>query len=57
MAVDTIVPAGMHILCIALRYIKPNKSENNYLLRFFNKTKASVLFLGFRYFELQNIYK
>ena len=28
-----------------------------YLLRFFNKTNASVLFLEFRYFELQNIYK
>ena len=27
------------------------------LLRFFNKTSASVLFLEFRYFELRNIYK
>ena len=28
-AANTIVPAGMHILCIALRYNKPNKSENH----------------------------
>ena len=44
----------MHILCIALRC---NKLENHYLLCSFNKTSASVLFLGFRYFELQNMYK
>ena len=50
----------MHILCIALRYDKQNKPENHktsYLLCFFNETSALVLFLGFRYFELQNIYK
>ena len=29
----------------------------SYLLRFFSKTSASVLFLEFRYFELRNIYK
>ena len=29
----------------------------SYLLHFFNKTSASVLFLEFRYFELRNIYK
>ena len=56
--VDTIAPAGMYILCIALRYNKPNKSEIinvSYLLCFFNKTRASVLFLGFPYFELRDI--
>ena len=31
-------------------------TKASYLLRFFNKTSASVLFLEFRYFELQNIY-
>ena len=55
---DTIAPAGMHILCIALRYNKPNKlTKVSYLLCFFDKTRASVLFLGFQYLELQNIYK
>ena len=44
----------VHILCIALRYNKPNKPENH---NFFNKISASVLSLGFRYFELRNIYK
>ena len=47
----------MHILCIAMRYNKSNKLENYNLLRFFNKTSASVLFLEFQYFELRNIYK
>ena len=49
----------MHILCIAMRYNKPNKTITKaiYLLHFFNKTSASVLFLEFQYFELQNIYK
>ena len=59
-AADAIAPAGMHILCIAMRYIKPNKLENHkasYLLRFFDKTSTSVLLLEFRYFELRNIYK
>ena len=49
-AADTIAPASMHILCIGLRYNKPNKPENHevsYLLCFFNNTKASVLSLGF----------
>ena len=45
-ATDTIAPAGMHILCIALRCYKPNKSEKHkipYLLCFLNnKTRASV---------------
>ena len=51
----------MHCLCITLRYFnKPNKPENNkvsFLLHFFNKTRALILSIGFRYFELQNIYK
>ena len=44
-AADTIASADMHILCIALRYSKPKKPENHksiYLLRFFNRTSASV---------------
>ena len=56
---DAIAPAYMHILCIALRYNKPNKLENYKSILFvtlFNKTRALVLFLGFQYFELQNIY-
>ena len=28
-AADMIAPAGMHIVCIALRYNKPNKSKNH----------------------------
>ena len=36
----------MHIICIVLRYNKPNKLEIN-LLHFFNKTSASVKFLEF----------
>ena len=32
-------------------------TKASYLLRFFDKSSASVLFLEFRYFELQNIYK
>ena len=32
-------------------------TKASYLLRFFNKTSASVLFLEFQYFELRNIYK
>ena len=32
-------------------------TKASYLLRFFNKTSASILFLEFRYFELRNIYK
>ena len=50
---DAIAPASMHILCIALRYNKPNIT---YFLHFFNKTRASVLSLGFRYL-LRNIHK
>ena len=38
-ATDGIAPAGMHILCIALRY---NKPENTKVLRFFNKIRALV---------------
>ena len=45
----------MHILCIALRYNKPNKTKVSYLVGFFSKTRALVLALGFRYFELRNI--
>ena len=54
---NAIAPAGMHILCIVMRYNKPNKLEVSYLLHLFNKTSASVLYLEFQYFELQNIYK
>ena len=49
---NTIAPAGMHLLCIALRFNKPSITKVSY---FFNKNRASVLFLGFQYFELQNI--
>ena len=59
-AVNSIAPAGMHILCIGLRYNAQSKPENHkvsYLLRFYDKTGASFLTLAFRYFELQNIYK
>ena len=31
-------------------------TQASYLLRFLNKTRALVLSLGFRYFELRNIY-
>ena len=57
---NTIAPAGVHILCIAMRYDKPNKLENhksNLFITFLDKTSAPVLFLEFRYFELWNIYK
>ena len=40
-AADVIVPPGMHILCIAMRYNKPKKPEilkMFNLLRFFNET-------------------
>ena len=47
----------MHILCIALRYNKPNKLQNHKSILYFNKTRVSVLFLRFPYFELRNIYK
>ena len=57
---NAIVPASMHILCIALRYLISQTSlritKVSYLLRFFNKTRALVLSLGFHYFELRNIY-
>ena len=43
-----------YILCIALRYNKPNQPRN---IHFFNKTSTSILSLGFKYFELQGIYK
>ena len=52
-AANTIPPASMQILCIAIRYNKPSKSENCKSILFFNKTRALVLFLGFQYFELQ----
>ena len=45
--VDIIAAVSMHILCIALRYNKPNESRVPYLLRIAYKTRASVLFLGF----------
>ena len=43
------------ILCIALKYNNPKSlkiTKVSYLLHFFTKTRA----LGFRYFELQNIF-
>ena len=49
---NAIAIAGIHILCIATIYSKPNKLENqklSYLSCSFNKTSASVLFLGFQY--------
>ena len=49
----------MHTLCIVLKY-KPNKpkiTKVSYLLCLFTKIRASVLFLGFQYFELQIIYQ
>ena len=33
-AADTIAPAGMHVLCIAMRYIKSNKLENHKTIQF-----------------------
>ena len=53
---NVIAPASTHTLYIALRYNKPNKLKVSYLLCFFNKTRALVLSLRFRYFELRNIY-
>ena len=44
-----IAPAGMHILCIALRYNKPKKSKISYISLF---KKFLGLLLRFRYFEL-----
>ena len=31
---NSIAPTGMHILCIALRYNKPSKSENHEIILF-----------------------
>ena len=46
------------LVCIFYVLAKPNKlSKIFFLLCYFNKTRASVLLLGFRYFELRNIYK
>ena len=59
-AADTIAPAGMHILCIAHEIINQTNFKITkvfFILRYFNKTRASVLFLGFPYLELGNIYK
>ena len=51
----------MHILCIALRYNKLNKSKNHkkYLICYVSliNYRAPVLFLGFQYFESQNVCK
>ena len=47
-ASNIIALAAMHILCIALRYNKPNKSENHNSILFLclvNKTRTSILFL------------
>ena len=49
-AANAIAPASMHILCIALRYNSQTSlkiTKVSYLLRFFNKARASVLSLGF----------
>ena len=46
----------MNIPCIAL-ICKSKKSQEYPIYCFFYKTKASNLFLGFRYCELRNIYK
>ena len=40
---NAIAPASMHILCIALRYDKPNKPENH----------KSMLFISLVTLELQ----
>ena len=43
-------PAGMDILCIALRYNGASKSKNHkssIFIMFFNKTRALVVFPGF----------
>ena len=48
-----IAPADMHIIRIALRYNKPNKTKNHKNIMFIhiicslNENKAAVLFLGF----------
>ena len=52
---DIIAPAGTHILCIALSQKNLKITKVSYV--FINKTRSSVLFLGFQYFELRNIYK
>ena len=44
---ETIAPAGMHILCMHRDIISFKITKVSLLSRFFNKTKASVLFLGF----------
>ena len=57
---NIIAPAGMHILCIALHYIISQTSLNILFITFIYLShlfKALVLFLGFQYFELQNIYE
>ena len=52
-----ITPAGMHILCIVLRYNKPNRSKNlKNPIYCFTLTKLELSFVGFCYFELRNIY-
>ena len=48
---DTISPTGMHILCIALSQKSLKITKVSYLLHFFNKSRALVLFL----FELSNV--
>ena len=56
-AAEAIAPAGIHFLCIAMIYKKPNKLENHKSNLFSSETSASVLILEFLCFELQNIYK
>ena len=49
-------PILLHLLvCIALRINKPSITKVSYLLHFFNKNRALVLFLGFQYFNYKNI--
>ena len=46
-AADAIATASIHILCIALRYNKPDKPENHKSILFitFNKTRAQFGFI------------
>ena len=54
---DTIAPAGMQILSIALRYNKPNKSENHNLLCFLKSFGFIPRISIFQYFEFINKFR
>ena len=47
----------MHCTEICIISQASQKYPNSYLSHFFNKARASILFLGFQYFELRNINK